>query len=276
MPRINIEDSIYRDDSFLSLVEKTGNRYMAIGMIVTAFSLAQKYWLKYKSIPIKHWPNGLDVLIELGIARMVNEGYSSTLEGASVYVRGSSEQFAWLEKSSLGGRSKGSSKTKNTEGYLKNTQQTPKGTQALPLPLPLPLPHTQTLTRVTEAPAGARPPTKSIPDRGGKSSQAWSSYQSAYVERYGTEPVRNAKINSMLCQLVDRLGPQNAPPVAEFFVNHNGGFYRQRMHSVELLLKDAEKLHAEWKLGKENPEVTRSEVVQNKLANMDNPYAKKS
>ena len=74
----------------------------------------------------------------------------------------------------------------------------------------------------------------------------WEAYSQAYQGRYGTEPVRNQKVNGQLANLVKRLGQDEAPAVAAFFVNHNGRFYVQGMHQVDLLLRDAEKLRTEW------------------------------
>lgn len=84
----------------------------------------------------------------------------------------------------------------------------------------------------------ARPPPKSA--------AVWAAYSDAYINRYGTEPVRNAKVNSLLGQLVDRIGAEDAPPVAAFYVGHCSGYYVQRGHAVDMLVKDAEKLRTEW------------------------------
>ena len=82
-----------------------------------------------------------------------------------------------------------------------------------------------------------------------KSTAVWERYRSAYQAKYQAEPVRNAKVNKQLCMLVDRLGADVAPEVAAFYLTHNGAFYVTRMHSVDLLLHDAEKLHTEWQTG---------------------------
>lgn len=89
MARINIEESVYSSDEFLSLVEKTGSRYMAIGMVVSMFKLAQKHWIEYKGVPAELWPGDMQLLIDLKFAKK---------EGDLIYVRGSREQFGWLEK----------------------------------------------------------------------------------------------------------------------------------------------------------------------------------
>lgn len=75
---------------------------------------------------------------------------------------------------------------------------------------------------------------------------AWNSYSDAYYLRYQSEPVRNAKVNGQMAQLVGRLGAQEAPHVAAFFVGHNSQLYVRDMHPVGLLLRDAEKLRTEW------------------------------
>lgn len=92
-----------------------------------------------------------------------------------------------------------------------------------------------------------RPP-KADGSRHGQSaaSQAWEAYADAYAGRYAAMPVRNAKVNGQLAQLVARLGADEAPAVAAFYVGHNGAFYVRAMHAVDLLLRDAEKLRTEW------------------------------
>lgn len=95
MARINIEDSLYKEDGFLSLVEKTGNRYTALGMVVSAFTLAQKHWIKHKAIPLSEWPESLNLLIETKLVVQKDD---------MIYVKGSTEAFAWLERNSNAGK----------------------------------------------------------------------------------------------------------------------------------------------------------------------------
>lgn len=103
-----------------------------------------------------------------------------------------------------------------------------------------------------------------------KTSDCWAAYSSAYFTRYGTVPVRNAKVNALLGQLVDRLGAEDAPPVAAFYVGHNNGYYVQKGHAVDALVSDAEKLRTEW--------VTNRKVTQTQARQADktasNPFAK--
>jgi len=73
----------------------------------------------------------------------------------------------------------------------------------------------------------------------------WASYADAYRARYQVEPVRNAKVNSMVKQLAQRLG-EEAKPVAAFYLTHNGSYYVGKMHDLGPLVADAEKLRTEW------------------------------
>lgn len=53
----------------------------------------------------------------------------------------------------------------------------------------------------------------------------------------------------MLSRLVDKLGTEEAPPVAAFYVTHNHSFYVAKRHPVNLLLQDAEGLRTQWATG---------------------------
>lgn len=80
--------------------------------------------------------------------------------------------------------------------------------------------------------------------------ETWKSYGTAYFDRYGTEPVRNAKVSALVKQFVQRIGADESPHVAAFFVQSNAAFYVQRGHAFGNLLVDAEKLRTEWATGR--------------------------
>ena len=84
---------------------------------------------------------------------------------------------------------------------------------------------------------------------GAPSADTWQAYADAYRARYRIQPVRNAKVNSQLKQLVERLGKAEAPSVAAFYLTHNGPFYVQKRHPVNLLVADAEGLRTQWATG---------------------------
>ena len=87
----------------------------------------------------------------------------------------------------------------------------------------------------------------------------WSAYAAAYEQRYGVPPVRNATVNTQLANLVKRIGADDAPHVAAFYVHHNSAFYVRRGHVVGAMLADAEKLRTEWAT---NRRVTDTEARQ--------------
>jgi len=101
--------------------------------------------------------------------------------------------------------------------------------------------------------------SKLDPEKQNACRQTWEAYARAYFDRYGTEPVRNAKVNRNIVDFVDRLGYSEAPYVAAFFVGHNNGYYVREMHAVGVMLKDAEKLRTEWAT---NSRMTQTKALQ--------------
>lgn len=88
-------------------------------------------------------------------------------------------------------------------------------------------------------------------------SAVWDAYKKAFSERYGTPPTRNAKVNGQISAFAKRLPEDEAAPVAAYFVTHSNAYYVQRGHSVDCLLRDAEKLRMEWATGRK---VTQSQA----------------
>lgn len=79
-----------------------------------------------------------------------------------------------------------------------------------------------------------------------KSAAVWGAYSAAYFDRYGTEPVRNATVNSQLAKIVDAIGEAEAIYVAEFYLKHNNRYYVQQCHAVGPMLKDITALRTQW------------------------------
>ena len=236
MPRINIEDSLWADDRFLALVEITSNRATAVGAVVLAFRMAQKFWVpdqrpipsvQFRSLPLA------SELLSCGLA-------SEDTNGEFVTVRGADEQFAWLiQRSRAGTKSKGKKKNgtqrKLTEANGSTTSYSPST---------LTLPSSSDSDSLFKSCEGVQTP------RGhGTTIATWDEYRGAYQKRHGDTPVRNQMINGQLAQFVKRLGAQEAPLVAAFYLTHNDQFYVRAMHPVSLMLRDAEKLRTEWATG---------------------------
>lgn len=117
-------------------------------------------------------------------------------------------------------------------------------------------------SQLTLARKSAKPKSES------KGAETWKSYANAYYSRYGADPVRNAKTSGMITQLVDRLGKDDAPHVAAFYVHHNNGYYVGNGHSVGALLRDAEKLRTEWATGRSMTQT----IAKNTDRTASNPF----
>ena len=122
----------------------------------------------------------------------------------------------------------------------------PSGTQGALIPdvLPSPKPAPERNRKPRKARAA-----KDSPETTARTNPVWEAYSAAFVQRHRTEPTRNMRVNVDLGRFIDRVGAADAPAVAAFYVQHPAAFYVGQLHPVWALLKDAEKLHAEWRRG---------------------------
>lgn len=90
--------------------------------------------------------------------------------------------------------------------------------------------------------------------------EVWNAYSSAYLKRYGTEPARNAKVNALCKRLCDLLPADEAPLVAAHYLTTRANPYAQSGHCLDLLIRDAQKIHTEWKTGQR---ITQSQAREN-------------
>lgn len=88
------------------------------------------------------------------------------------------------------------------------------------------------------------------PPTAGRTVQTRLAYESAFQERWGVAPLTGKKLNGQLARFLDVVGVETGPPVAAFYVRHNHALYVNAKHPIDLLLRDAQKLHTEWKNGK--------------------------
>lgn len=86
----------------------------------------------------------------------------------------------------------------------------------------------------------------------------WEAYASAYWERWGTEPLRGAKVNAIIKSIVRQVGAE-APRIAEFFVRSSCARYIQAAHPIEMLAYDLQKLRTEYRTGNR---ITRASAEQ--------------
>lgn len=154
-----------------------------------------------------------------------------------------------------------------TRGARKAHDVRTSGALPEPVPEPYPEPEPEPEPGQSQAPSGGVPAVAG-PRSKPPGSIAWGAYGTAYEGRYGVAPVRNEKTNAQMVQLCKRVGNEDAPHVAAFFVGSNDAYYVKRGHSLDCLVKDAEKLRTEWAT---NRRVNGSQAVRNE-ATEANPF----
>ncbi len=241
-------------------------RLAAKGMVLELYVAAQKFWLASGGcgIPKPAWKRERlsDELIEFGLAED---------NGDFLYAVGSKEAFAWLVACSENGKeggpaaakarieNKGKSKRQKSSKHVENRQDTSSYSSSPSYSSSSSESNSFSEDKSTggAAPRPARP-----------SVATWDEYRGAYEKRYGAPPVRNATVNALLVAFVKRIGEEEAPFVAAFYVQHNSAFYVQAMHPVNLLVRDAEKLRTEWATGRQmNRE--RAKQAETRSTNVD-------
>lgn len=97
--------------------------------------------------------------------------------------------------------------------------------------------------------------------------ETWRAYADSYFNRYGAEPVRNAKVNGLIAQLVQRLGADEAPDVAFYYVTINDAFYLRTLHDLGNLVAKCESIRTQWATGKQMTG-TSARQIENTQANI--------
>jgi hypothetical protein len=78
-----------------------------------------------------------------------------------------------------------------------------------------------------------------------KTYETWKAYSEAYLGRYGNLPLWNKAVGGKLAQVVARVGKENAPLVAAFYLTINDAFYVRKLHPVGNLLADCESIYSQ-------------------------------
>jgi hypothetical protein len=165
-----------------------GNRLAAIGALVEAWTLAQKWYLKTHLVPLDEWRKYdiPDEVIKAGLARVID---------GKVRVSGIDEQFSWLRKASEGGRE---NKGKSRKGTLSPL----KGREALTLTLTPSL----TLNSNSDSNNGKETISDEIGMKSISNPVAYfiSCYIKAYQNRYGKKarPYISGKVQGQIKELI--------------------------------------------------------------------------
>lgn len=123
----------------------------------------------------------------------------------------------------------------------------------------------RTVIEPTREPSGNLLPTRSGSATDEAMQEAcrsvWAAYRAAYEARWSVQPVRNAKVNSQVKQLVAALGGE-APAVAAFFVELDDKFLVDSCHEFGLLLAKAGAYRTKWATAGSAPSTDWTDQVQ--------------
>lgn len=89
MPRINLEDSLFKDRRFYNLMLKAGGYRNALGDLMAAWIVAQQYWIPDKK------PIPKEVFIQQELSWDLLDVSLAEEREDGIYMRGSAEQFQW-------------------------------------------------------------------------------------------------------------------------------------------------------------------------------------
>lgn len=246
MPRINIEDSIHADQGYQQLVEKFG-RFQAIGMLYFAWREAQKFWVKGRlAIPLETWKSrGLvPELIDFGLAEITTGG---------VYMKGSEQQFSWLDQRSDAGKRSGEvRKLKSNikdksptvvERSLNGRQREGNGSE----PLTLTLSQSLTLKEKEEGKSKAVEPSAATPP---KANLIISVYCEAYKKRYGANPTITRKDSGQLANLLKSVGQDRLSQMLQVYLQMDDPWFKTRTHDVSTFIGSLSKIGVALQTGK--------------------------
>lgn len=198
-------------------------------------------------------PDAMDVLYRICGAITPSERASVELVAGAFFVRENGmlhnkradRELAYSRAQASNGRVGGKMSAEKRTGKRDSSETASQPSSESQAPQTTITTTSTTTTKTTE------PPSAGAARRGGKGEEAssastWMAYSTAYHDRYGTPPIRDATVNSNLARLVKRLGRDEAASVAEFYVRHNKGVYVSNSHPTSLLVRDAEGLRREW------------------------------
>ena len=87
-----------------------------------------------------------------------------------------------------------------------------------------------------------RTPRPRKPKDTSEGSLIFKAYSEAYAKRYGQDPLRNAKVNSVCSQIAKQVGVEVGQAVMHFYIEQNVSWYVQKAHAIEYALKDLQAL----------------------------------
>jgi len=286
LARINIDDSLFKDNRFTDLCIALGSRRLALGAVVEAFVLAQQ------QVSIEN-PTGIvpeEKWIEQSIAPEIQRCRLAELKDGHFELVGAKEQFSWLLQRKIaalkGGEVSAGRRMERSDRAPTEADRQPESAgisrgvpeQAGANPLtpslslaPSPDSSTSSVSTSGELPGaqsdpaqGSADPEVKDPKKKSRSRKApalddpdlglrrstWDAYADAYIRRWSYAPARNAKTNRLVKELVQLVGA-DAPPLVTFYLSHSKRFYVECSHALGPCVSDYQALLTQMRRGQQ-------------------------
>ncbi len=229
MARINIEEEFWTD--VRPLIRAMGDEDRAVGMAIRFLKFAQEKYKYGKFVTSADFK-------KMGFTEDLIPFFAEKIEGG-YQAKGAEKHFGWLRSRVLAGAAGGKkSKPNAIENF--HPKQKPKQKEANPNPLSSLL---SPLKELEHSGGVAKPPPPDL------NKKVWESYKNSWREKYGSDPIRNATVNSQISSLAKRLGPDSIE-VVRFFLSLDDPFIKKQMHPIGLCLSNAEGIWGQWKTGR--------------------------
>ncbi len=265
MARINLDDRIFADIRFKALCRIVGNHREAIGTVIEAFQLGQKYWGDDKKlIPFDVWElSGLDALIASKLAEKLDMG---------VYIKGAEKHFEWLVNRQLAGKKSAESRKikygsacplaanrlrtepERCSQYHEQDANTLRTAHEPPITVTV----TDTLSNEREFPEDAdalrdlpAAKKKSVAKKSPSSQERvkalstvliWEPYREHFFARYKTEPQRTSEFNTHANRILKSVPQEKIPSLVKFYLECDREAVVKAFHPIGWLAK-GESLH---------------------------------
>lgn len=242
MARTNFHAEVYKEQSYQDLLLEVGCQYKTRGMLLVAWELAQKFWISHKAVPLEKWPTNLEPLLRHGFAK------EETREnGRVIYVAGSADHCAFLEKQAKNGAKGGRSKSSKKLANLKQNQKNDENSEAKPKPNR----SQKNPTEVSISNSGSNsviPNTTysgdslpAIASKPGKNSVAlWmEAYHRKYGVRYALYPKKDT---GMLVNLEKNYSGQQLEVLFAAYLAMKDALFESQKHPLSLFFRDLPKI----------------------------------
>lgn len=243
--RINIESSLWSDDRFVKLCIRLGDEAKAIGNLVMAWKLAQKYWCPNRNpIPLPEFQRA-------GICREMIDCGLADLRDDGVYIRGAEEHFSWwFRRSKAGVKSAESRKQKfgsaqpsprtlfdDTPNNVEHCPNSPE-----PLTLSLSLPLTQNTKTPLRGVARVAPQPRPKNEEGLKVRELIAAYCEAFKSRYGENPVIDGKTQGLARQMARHVPLEKAKQLVQVYVQMQDSWFVTKHHDFATFAQNISKV----------------------------------